>query len=349
VPHGHVVADPAGPLTVHSALSTWQFAPVVTIAVGVLAGLYVFGVIRVHGRHPARPWPLLRTGAFFAGLAAVVLATQSSIGAYDDELFSVHMVQHLVLIMVAPPFLVAGRPVMLLLHASRNPVHSWAKAVIRSRIVTALTCPPVAAIIYAATIVGTHLTGFMNVTLQHEQVHNAEHVLYLIAGYLYFLPLLGSEPIRWKMSFPSRFLLLALSMPVDTFVGVVLLQANHELFPAYADTGRTWGPSLVNDLHDGGAIMWVGGDAIMFVLIVCVFVVFLRNKRAHGTMGDWLEGARSHALQDAVGHVGVVAPTSPDRRRGQTVDDDEHLAAYNAYLAQLDRPSTAPGTTERKT
>jgi putative copper resistance protein D len=259
------------------------------------------------------------------------------------------MVQHLMLIMVAPAFLVAGRPVMLLLHASRNPVHSWTKALIRSRVVTALTCPPVAAVIYAATIVGTHLTGFMNVTLQHEQVHNAEHVLYLVAGYLYFLPLLGSEPIRWKMSFPSRFLLLALSMPVDTFVGVVLLQTNHELFPAYADTGRTWGPSLVNDLHDGGAIMWVGGDAIMFVLIVCVFVVFLHDKRAHGTMGDWLEGARSHALQDAVGHAGVVAPPQPDSRRGRTVDDDEHLAAYNAYLAQLDRSAAVPGTTERKT
>ena len=97
-------------------------------------------------------------------------------------------------------------------------------------------------------------------------------------------------------------------MPVDTFVGVVLIQANHELFPAYADTGRTWGPSLLNDLHTGGAIMWVGGDAIMFVLLLCVSVAFLRDKRAQATMGDWLEGARLQALHDTVG-------TARDRRR----------------------------------
>jgi putative copper resistance protein D len=323
------------PLTAHTAFSAWQFAPLVTASVAVLGGLYLYGMWRVYRRHPAGPWPLLRAASFLAGLATVVIATQSSVGVYDDVLFSDHMVQHLLLIMVAPPLFVAGRPIMLLLHASRNPVHRWTKVVIRSRAVSALTCPPVAAVIYTATIVGTHLTGFMNVTLHHDAAHNAEHALYLVSGYLYFLPLLGSEPIRWKMSFPSRFLLLALTMPVDTFVGVVLLQSNHELFSAYRDQPRSWGPSLLYDLHLGGAIMWVGGDAIMFLLILCVFIAFLRDKRAQGSMGDWLEGARSQALYDNVAMAGVTTPSPLNQRRGQTVDDDEHLAAYNAYLARL--------------
>jgi putative copper resistance protein D len=333
--------DVPAPFTAHTAFTAWTFAPVVTIGVAVLAVLYLVGVYRVRRDHPTRPWPLIRSTAFFAGLASVVIATQSSIGTYDDVLFGIHMVQHLMLIMVAPALLVAGRPVMLLLHASRNPLHSWTKRVIRSRVITALTCPPIAAVIYAVTIVGTHLTGFMNTVLTHEQVHNGEHLLYLVAGYLYFLPLLGSEPIKWKMSFPSRFLLLALSMPVDTFVGVVLLQSNHELFPAYEHTGRTWGPTLVGDLHQGGAVMWVGGDTLMFILILCVFIAFLRDKRAHGTMGDWLEGARTHALSDAAEQAGVVTPDRPNPRRGQTVDDDEHLAAYNEYLARLNQAAPA--------
>jgi putative copper resistance protein D len=339
-----LVAEPGGPWTLHSALTSWQFAPVVTVAVSVLAVLYLWGVARVRRDHPARPWPLVRTAAFAGGLATVVIATESSVGVYDDTLFSVHMVQHLLLIMVAPAFLVAGRPVMLLLHASGNPLHTWTKRAIRSRVVTALTCPPVAAAIYAATIIGTHLTSFMNTVLTHEQVHNGEHVLYLVAGYLYFLPLLGSEPIKWKMSFPSRFLLLALTMPVDTFVGVVLLQVDHEMFPAYAAAGRTWGPSLVGDLHQGGAIMWVGGDALMFALMLCVFIAFLRDRQAQGTMGTWLEGARSNALQDAVAQAGITAPAAR-KGRAATVDDDAHLAAYNAYLARLNRsgePAQAP-------
>jgi putative copper resistance protein D len=301
---------------------------------------------RVRREHPVRPWPWLRAASFFAGLAVVAVATQSSIGAYDDVLFSVHMVQHLLLIMVAPPFLIAGRPIMLLLHASSNPLHRWTKAALRSRIVTALTCPPVAAVIYTAAIVGTHLTGFMDVALRHESVHQLEHALYLVAGYLYFLPLLGSEPIRWKMSFSTRFLLLALSMPVDTFVGVVLMQTRNAPFTAYLDEPRDWGPSLVDDLHIGGAVMWVGGDAIMFVLVLCVFIVFLRDKRAHGSMGTWLEGARSQAFYAQVGEDAAAASGLTRGRRGATVDDDAHLAAYNAHLARL--AGQHPATPEKR-
>jgi putative copper resistance protein D len=343
VAHG----DEPGPLTSHTAFTEWQFVPVVSAGLALAAVLYLYGMWRVWRRHPTRPWPWLRAGSFAAGLAVVAIATESSVGAYDDVLFSVHMVQHLMLIMVAPPLLVAGRPIMLLLHASRNPVHRWTKAVIRSRVVSALTCPPVAAVIYAVAIIGTHLTGFMNVALRHESVHDLEHVLYLVSGYLYFLSLLGSEPIRWKLSFPSRFLMLALSMPVDTFVGVVLMQTKHEVFTAYRDHPRGWGPSLIDDLHAGGAVMWVGGDALMFVLALCVFVVFLRDKEAHGSMGTWLEGARSQAFYEQVGADAVDVPQERSRRRSATVDDDEHLAAYNAHLARLNRRETAAAEQRR--
>jgi putative copper resistance protein D len=137
--HSHALTandtvDPVdAPLNSHTAFTAWEFAPVVTIGLSVAAVLYLWGMVRVHRRHPTHPWPLLRAASFFAGLATIVIATESSIGAYDDVLFSIHMIQHLLLIMVAPPLLIAGRPIMLLLHASRNPLHRWVKTVIRSR------------------------------------------------------------------------------------------------------------------------------------------------------------------------------------------------------------------------
>src|SRR3984957_18990854 len=103
------------------------------------------------------------------------------------------MIQHLMLLMIAPPLLVSGQPVTLLLHASRNPLHTWVKKVIRSKPVTWITWPPLAVAAYTATIVGTHLTGFMNLVTEHDAVHQSEHVLYLVVGYLYFLPLIGNE------------------------------------------------------------------------------------------------------------------------------------------------------------
>src|SRR5579875_759535 len=119
-----------------AVVTRWQFAPVVTAIVLVFAALYLWGAIRVRRRHPGRPWPLWRTAMFLGGLAVVVIATQSGVGSYDDVLFWDHMIQHLLLIMVAPPLLVVGQPVTLLMHASRNPLHTWVKRIVRSRPVT---------------------------------------------------------------------------------------------------------------------------------------------------------------------------------------------------------------------
>src|SRR5579863_7731920 len=324
-------------------VTQWQFAPVVTGAVVVAAGLYVWGALRVRRRHPARPWPLWRTGLFLGGLAVVVIATQSGIGSYDDILFWDHMVQHLLLLMVAPPLLVVGQPVTLLLHASRNPVHTWTKKLLRSHVITWITWPPLGVALYVGVIVGTHLTGFMNLVLANEGVHNGEHVLYLLAGYLYFLPLVGREPIRWKVSYPSRIFLLFLAMPVDAFTGLALGSESGNPFPSLAVGRPAWAPSPLDDVHIGGAVMWVGGAGLMFVLLLTVFFAWSRETSSDGGLG-WLEVARraNFAAQvgsneEAAASPGVPAQTRPVSEAESLDDDDEHLAAYNAYLARLNQ------------
>src|SRR5215468_9042992 len=205
-----------------AVLTQWEFAPDVTAVAVAVAAAYLWGTWRVARRHPARPWPWWRAALFLGGVAVVVMAIESGIGAYDEVLAWDHMVQHLLLLMVAPPLLVAGQPVTLLLHASRNPLHTQVKRIVRSRPVAWITWPGFVVAAYAATVVGTHLTGFMNLVTEYDAVHQAEHVLYLVVGYLYFLPLIGREPIKWKVSYPLRLFLLFIAMPVDAFTGVVL-------------------------------------------------------------------------------------------------------------------------------
>ena len=101
------------PFGLSAVLTHWQFAPVVTALVVVAAGLYLWGVVRVARRHPAGRWPAWRTWMFLGGLAVVVIAAESGIGVYDDLLFWNHMVQHLMLLMVAPPLLIFGQPMTL--------------------------------------------------------------------------------------------------------------------------------------------------------------------------------------------------------------------------------------------
>jgi cytochrome c oxidase assembly factor CtaG len=337
------------PFGFQAVVGVWQFAPVVTGVVVVAAGLYLWGVQRVARRHPARPWPAWRTGMFLGGLAVVVLATESGIGSYDDVLFWDHMVQHLMLIMVAPPLLIVGEPITLLLHASRNPVHTWAKRIVRSRVASFLTWPVFGVAAYAAAITATHLTGLANQVETNQTLHDAEHALFLVVGYLFFLPIIGREPIRWRLSYPVRFIILILVMPVDTFTGLVLGYGTAGTPGIPQGPRPAWAPIPVQDLHTGGAVMWIAGDAIMFGLMMLVFLAWSMDERA-GTSGrGWFEAARRASMaslvashpalrtaSEAVGPPGSAqAPQEPvwDGRGG--IDDDEHLAAYNAFLARL--------------
>lgn len=318
------------PLTSAAALREWQFSPVVSAAVLVLAAGYLASSWRVARRHPARPWPASRTLAFLAGLAVIVVATQSSIGAYDDVLVSVHMVQHVLLIMVAPPLLVLGRPVTLLMHAYGHPVHGWLKRAVRSRAATALTWPPGITAGYCAVVAGTHLTPMMSLAVRYPALHDAEHVLYLVTGYLFFLPVIGSEPIRWRVPAAGRLLMLLAVMPIDTVTGVVLMLAQRGYLPTYPAAGRAWGPAPLADLHDAGIVMWAGGDSIMTALAVAMCVLVIHDPRRAGQLGRWVEGIRRAGLHERIAQAGLAIPPAG------SVDDHAHLAAYNATLEALE-------------
>jgi putative copper resistance protein D len=334
------------PFGLSAAVTHWQFAPIVTGVVVVLAGLYGWGVVRVARRHPARPWPAWRTGMFAAGLLVIVLATQSGIGAYDDTLFYDHMIQHLMLLMVAPPLLITGQPLTLLLHASRNPLHTWAKRALRSRLASFLTWPVFGAVAYALSVMAAHLTGIANLVERNETAHNAEHAAFVLIGYLFFLPIIGREPIRWRLSYPVRFVILVLLMPVDTFTGLALGYGGPNSPGVPTGPRPAWAPSPVSDLHLGGAVMWIGGDAIMFGLMMLVFLMWSRDDRAQTAGHGWFEQARQENLATLVGSAQPAAARTAAAGSGAAaarggIDDDEHLAAYNAYLARLNQP---PGT-----
>ena len=123
--------------------------------------------------------------------------------------------------------------------------------------------PVVAFVLYAVLIPVSHLTSWYNLTLEHESVHNAEHLAFLVVGYLFWRQIFGSDPNRYRLHPALQFFYLFLAIPIDTFTGLSLAGATNELFPAYFATHRTWGPSYVADLHVGGDIMWVVGDTLM--------------------------------------------------------------------------------------
>jgi cytochrome c oxidase assembly factor CtaG len=241
--------------------TTFNAIPVVMI-LGALA-LYLWGVQRVNRLRPRHPWSNLKTAAFIGGLATTAISIFTFIGVYDEELFWDHMVQHLLLIMVAAPLFAISSPIDLCWRASTGSFHEQFTRVLRTRTLTVLGHPGVAFVLYAVAIPLTHLTVWYNYTLEHPALDDLEHLIFLAIGYLFWRQIFGSDPNRYKMHPALQFGYLFLAIPIDTFTGLSLDQAVHELFPAYLALHRSWGPSLVDDLHIGGVLMWVAGDTLM--------------------------------------------------------------------------------------
>jgi putative copper resistance protein D len=255
-----------------------------------------------------------------------VFATNGSIAVYDQALFSAHMAGHLALVMVAPALLVGGHPLTLALAAARPAGRRHIERVARGRVVSVLTAPPVALAAYAVVIVGSHLTGLMDTIMRSTWAGQLEHLVYVLAGYQFFVLVVGNEPIRWRLAAPARWLLLAVAMAVDTFTGIVLMQGTHAVHLAASGLHV----DALSDTRTGGAIMWFGGDAVMAVIMVGLVVGWLRHVEREPADSGWLEQARRATFRE---HTGVAA----DEVAGVD-DDDAARAAYNKWLERLNRP-----------
>ncbi|MHB8218731.1 MAG: cytochrome c oxidase assembly protein [Acidimicrobiales bacterium] len=269
-----------------SRFGSTSFDPVPVLLIVAALALYLYGVRSLRRHHPHHHWPASRTAAFVAGLVTTAVGVFSFIGVYDSELFWDHMVQHLLLIMVAGPLFAYASPVALAWRATTGALHRRMTRILRSPLSQLLGHPVVAFVVYAVIIPLTHLTSFYNLTLENEPLHNLEHIIYLFVGYLFWRQIFGIEPNRFRLHPALKYLYLFLALPIDTFTGLSLDNAGHELFPAYLAFHRTWGPTLVEDLHIGGVIMWVGGDTLMLWPMVPVALHWMHMEERRGVRAD---------------------------------------------------------------
>ena len=254
-------------------------------------------------------WPAWRTAAFAGGCVATFLATQSAIGVYDMVLFSDHMVQHLILIMLAGPLFALSAPLDLAAAALRGRPQRLASTFIDGRLGAVVLHPVVGFAAYAAFIPATHLSGLMNPMMEHEWIHHLEQVSFIAVGYLFFRAVFGLESGSRVLHPGLRLVYLMAAVPVDTFTGLALMMSSHNPFPVYDGMTRQWGPTVLSDVRTGGAIMWIGGDALMLLAMIPAALLWLRFEDRRTRALDLQLDAAEHPFE--VESRGQVIETVP--------------------------------------
>ena len=277
----------------HGSGEVAEFAPAVLLTearielvplllVVALVTLYALGVRRLAAR--GDHWGGWRSAAFGVGVGAIVVATMSGLAAYDTVLFSAHMAQHMILTMIAPIFLSLGAPVTLALRTLPRRPRSTLLAVLHSRVARVVAHPVVGFALFVGSPFALYFSGIYEASLHSALLHEAVHVHFLVAGSIFFWPLLGLDPVPGRVSYPLRLLVLVLAVPFHAFLGIAIMGTEGGLIAGdhYLTNGVSWADPA-DDQELGGGLLWAAGD---FVALLFVFVVLTQWMRAEERLGE---------------------------------------------------------------
>ena len=273
-----------------SSIFGWSTEVLPWIGIGVAAIPYLVAVWMVNRDHPQTRVPAWRVVAWLAGVAALAAALVSPIDLWADDLLSVHMVQHILLAMVAPPLLALGAPVTLLLRVSSPRVrHAYLLPVLHSRVVRALAWPPVGWIAFAVVMWVTHFSPIFEAALENPVIHDFEHLLYFGAGLLFWWPVVGADPSPGRLRPVWRMPYLGLQMPLHAAIGLLIYFAPAVLYPHYSAVQLTGGPDPLVDQQVAGIIMWGAGDLILTAALVLAAAAWLQAAERHSRRVEAME------------------------------------------------------------
>jgi putative membrane protein len=250
---------------------SWSLHPSVLLGTGLLGALYFYGIgplRRRHGWPPASPAQILPFGA---ALAVLLLSLNGPVHDLSDYyLFSVHMVQHLVLTLVFPPLFLAGLPGWLLRYLLvRRGILPVARL---------LTRPWFAALLFSASIAVWHLRPFYDLMMRSHEVHIATHLLFMVTATLMWWPVMSplQELPRLQPLLAMLYLFLV-GIPMQ-LVGALITFADEVLYPWYLAAPRTGGLSPLDDQQLGGLLMWIPGNLWIFAAIGVVFFTWAKDE-----------------------------------------------------------------------
>ncbi|MER5493063.1 cytochrome c oxidase assembly protein [Streptomyces sp. NPDC002490] len=307
---GHGTTTDLPPFTLGRGLE-WSPEPFFLIGCLLALALYGWGVARLVRRGDA--WPVGRTVSFVLGVLSVMLVMCTALNDYGMVMFSVHMVQHMVISMLSPIMLLLGAPITLALRAlpvagrGRRGPRELLLGLLHSRYLKVITHPGFTIPLFIASLYGLYFTPLFEFLMGSTPGHLAMMVHFLATGLVFFWPIMGVDPGPHRPGYVMRMLELFAGMPFHAFFGIALMMASTPMIGPYQDPPASLGIDALADQTAAGGIAWAFSEVpSVLVLIALVFQWYASDQR---------QARRQDRAADR--------------------DGDKELAEYNAYLASL--------------
>jgi putative copper resistance protein D len=308
-------------LTPERWLTAWDVDPLWAFAVGFGLFFYLAGVWRLRRRGDR--WPIHRTVLWIFGLLLLGWVTCGPINAYQDYLFSMHMIGHMLLSMAIPMCLVFGAPVTLAARAVRKRDdgtrggREWILWAVHTPFARIVTHPLVAAGVFIGSLWAFYYSELFRWSLYDHIGHEWMVAHFLISGYLFVQSLVGIDPVPYRLPHPFRLLTLIGVMAMHAFFGIAIMMASG-LFVAewFGSMGRTWGDPPLVDQYTGGGVAWSIGEIPTLILAIVVAVQWSRSDERAQRRSD-RQADRSGEAELEAYNARLAALAERDARTGR--------------------------------
>lgn len=288
--------DPA----LKAVLASWHWRPDVALVVAGLGATYITGWRRLRRRKGAtKPGQLV---LYLAGLAVILLALLSPIDTFAAWLLTMHMIQHELLTMVAPPLLLLANPLPVVFWAlPRRLRHRLGRLLTRGALVRKglriLTLMPVTWVLYMVILWGWHLPAVYQASLQNEFLHNAQHLSFFAAALLFWWPVINPAP-RLHGHIPYGFRLayiIAAVGPTMLPVMSIAVFAREVLYPHYTAAPRLWGLTALEDQAIGWGLMGAMDGMIYLLAFLLLVARMLEHEERMTRLREAIEAEKRSA------------------------------------------------------
>jgi cytochrome c oxidase assembly factor CtaG len=285
--------------------------PFFLVACLVALALYGWGLVRLRRRGDA--WPVGRTVSYVVGVLSVMLVMCTGLNDYGMVMFSVHMVQHMVISMLSPILILLGAPITLALRAlppagrGRKGPREWLLALLHSRYMRIITHPAFTIPMFIASLYALYFTPLFDFLMSSKTGHISMMVHFLAVGVVFFWPIIGVDPGPHRPGYLMRMLELFAGMPFHAFFGIALMMASAPMVESFKNPPASLGIEALSDQNAAGGIAWAFSEIPSVLVLIALLFQWYRSEQRQARRKD----------------------------RAADRDGDKELQAYNAYLASL--------------